>query len=101
MNNAALILGFWEDFTGSFEHAKTLVANNELDTLQSTAAQPFEELLPAFFVFLQTFGCAENLTVSVFIDCNGHKNGYILVFASPVPFQIDAIHIHIGILSTL
>ena len=29
------------------------------------------------------------------------KNGYILIFAAPVPFQINAIHIHIGILSTL
>ena len=41
--------------------------------------------------------CPQNLTVSVFIDCNG----YILIFAAPVPFQINATHIHIGILSTL
>ena len=101
VNDTALIPRFREDFTGCFEHAEALVANNELDALQSAVAQPLKKLLPAFLIFLHPFGCPQNLTVSVFIDCNGHKNGYILIFAAPVPFQINAIHIHIGILSTL
>ena len=101
VNDTALIPGFREDFTSCFEHAEALVANNELDTLQSAVAQPLKKLLPAFLIFLHPFSCPQNLTVSVFIDCNGHKNGYILIFAAPVPFQINAIHIHIGILSAL
>ena len=98
VNNAALIPGFREDFTSSFEHSKALVAHNELDTIQSAAAQPLKERFPALLIFLHTFGCAKNLTISVFIDCNGHKNSHVLIFTSPVPFQIDAIHIHIRIL---
>ena len=101
VNNAAVISDFREDFTSLFEHARTFVANYEPDTLQPADAQPLEEFLPAFLVFLQTFGCAKNLTISVFIHCNSHKNGYILIFTAPVPFQIDAIHIHIGILPAL
>ena len=51
VNDAALIPGFREDFTGCFEHAEALVANNELDALQSAVAQPLEET-PSSFPYL-------------------------------------------------
>lgn len=42
VNDTALIPGFREDFTGCFEHTEALIANNELDALQSAVAQPLK-----------------------------------------------------------
>ena len=77
MNNAALILGFREDFADSFEHAKALVANNELHAIQATATQPLEETDPAGLALLHTLSSTKNLTAAILIDRNRYKNGFI------------------------
>src|SRR5699024_10360108 len=78
-----------------------LVANNEFHSVQATPAEPLEEADPAGLVLLHTLSGTQNLTISVLIDRNCHKNGYIFKFAAPVAAQVDPIHIDIRISSTL
>ena len=56
----------------SSTHTKALVSNHQLDPIQATAAEPLEEADPAGLIFFHSLGCAQNLTVSILIDCNCH-----------------------------
>ena len=97
MDGTALVLGVWVHFAHGLQHPLALVANNELHTVQPTAAEPLEEAHPAGFVLFHPLGSAQDFTVTVFIDCDGDQNGYVFIFSAPVPAQVDAIHIDIRI----
>ena len=101
MDDAALVFGFREHFSRSLKHTQAFISNDEFYAIEPTAAQPFKELCPAGLVLFHAFCCTENLAVSIFIDCNGDKNGYVFVFAAPIPLQINAVYIHIWVLSSL
>ena len=60
-----------------------------------------EEIHPAGLVLLHSFGGAQTLAVSIFIDRNRDQNRYIFILAAPVAAQIDAIHIDMRVASTL
>lgn len=70
-----------------------LVAHDEFHAVQTTPAQPLKETDPAGPVFLHALSGAQNLTVSVLVDRNCHKNGDIFKFSAPVAAQVDPIHI--------
>src|SRR5699024_3743702 len=101
VDSTPLVLGFREYFSYSLQHTKALVANNEFHSVQATPAEPLEEADPAGLVLLHTLSGTQNLTISVLIDRNCHKNSYIFKFAAPVTAQVDPIHIDIRISSTL
>ena len=95
VNGTALVLGFREYFSHSFQHTKALVSNNEFHPIQATAAEPLEEADPTGLVLFHTLGGAKNLAVSILIDCYG----YIFKLSAPVAAQVDPIldPIHIDI----
>ena len=101
VDGTTLVFGLRKHFSHSFQHAKALVANNELHAIQATAMQPLEETDPAGFVLLHTLGSAKNLTISVLIDRNRHQNSHIFKLSTPVTAQVDPIHIDIRIASAL
>lgn len=96
-----MVFGHREHFSHGLQHAKALVANNELHAIQATPAEPLKEADPAGLVLLHTLSGAQNLTISVLIDRNCHKNGYIFKSSAPVAAQVDPIHIDIWIPPTL
>lgn len=63
--------------------------------------KPLEEVYPADFILFHALGSTQNLTITVLIDSNGNQNSHIFVFSAPISFQVNSIHIHIGILSSL
>ena len=96
-----MVFGLRKHLSHGFQHTKTLVANNEFHSVQATPAEPLKEADPAGLILLHTLSGAQNLTISVLIDCNCHKNGYIFKFSAPVAAQINPIHIDIRIPPTL
>ena len=52
----------------------------------------------AFFVFLHFFGSADDFAVTVLVDRNSSKDGYVLELAAPAALEIDAIDKDIRIL---
>jgi len=60
-----------------------------------------KETDPTGLVLLHTLSGAQNLTISILIDRNCHKNSNIFKLSSPVAAQVDPIHIDIRIASAL
>ena len=94
MDGTALAFGLGEHFTHGLQHTKALVANHQFDPVQATATQPLEEAAPTGLALLHTSGGAKDLTISVSIDRNCCQNS-LFKFSSPVPAQIDAVHVNI------
>ena len=97
MHDAALVPGVWKYLSNRFEHAKAFVTNNEFDTFKSASPEPLKEVFPAIFILFHSFGSTQNLAVSVLVDGNGHQNGNVFVLTSPIPAQIDPVHVDIRI----
>ena len=101
VDSTPLVLGSREYFSYSLQHTKTLVSNNEFHSVQATPAEPLKEADPAGLVLLHTLSGAQNLTISVLINRNCHKNSNIFKLSAPVSAQVDPIHIDIRIASAL
>ena len=84
VDSTPLVLGFREYSSDSLQHTKTLVANNEFHSIQATPTKPFKGTGLAGFVLFHALGSTKNLTISVLIDRNCHKNGYIFKLSAPV-----------------
>ena len=101
VDGTTLVLGLRKHFSHSLQHTKALVANDEFHTIQATPAEPLREAYPAGLVHLHPLSGAQNLTVSVLVDCNCHKDSYIFKLSSLVAEQVDHIHMDIRIASAL
>src|SRR5699024_3139631 len=101
VHRAALVFRVRKDLAHSLQHPQALVADNELYAVQATALQPLEEADPAGLVLLHSLRSAQNLPITVLIDRNRHQYGHVFVLSAPIPAQIDAVYIHIRILSAL
>ena len=96
VDGTPLVFGLRKHFSNSLQHAKALVANNEIHAIQTTATQPLKETDPAGFVFFHALSSTKNLSVFVFIDRNRHQNSHIFKLPAPVAAQVDPIHITYG-----
>ena len=101
VHRAALVFRLWKDLANCLKHPQAFVSNDELHAIQASSLEPLEEADPAGLVLLHALCRAQNLPVSVLIDRNRHQYGHVFVLSAPVPTQIDAIHVHIRILSAL
>ena len=50
-----------------------------------------QEGQPACLIFFHPFSGANDFSVAIFVNCHRNENGYILIFAAPVTFQVDSI----------
>lgn len=71
-----------------------------MNVSQAASAQPLEEVDPTGFILFHAIGSTENFTVTIFVYSNGNQNTDVLVFATPVALQPDAI-LYIRIFPTL
>ena len=99
MDDASLVFGFWEQFSHRLQHTKALVPNDEFYSIQAAVAQPLKKADSAGLVLF--YALTQNLPLSVLIDRNRHQYGHVFVLSSPIPAQIDAIHVDIRVLSAL
>ncbi len=84
VDGTPLVFGLGEYSAHSLQHTKTFVSNNEFHPIQATATELLEETDPAILVLFHALGSTKNLTISVLIDRNCHKNGYIFKLSAPV-----------------
>ena len=99
MNDTTLVFRLWEDFPNRFQHAKVFVSNEETHAGQSAFLEPDKKVLPALTVFFHSFGCPQDLTVTLPADASGYKNRDILYLSSPTALEIDTINVDIRIFS--
>ena len=97
MDNAALIAGFWKHLSDRFDHAQGFISDDEMRITEPALFQPYEEVLPAFKVFFQAFGSADDLTVSISGNSNGDKDRNVFVSFTSASFEEDTVHIDIRI----
>ena len=97
MHDAALVLSVREYFAHRFEHAEAFIANYEFDTTKTTSLEPLKEVFPTCLVLFHPFGSTQYLAVAILIDGNCYQNSYVFVLTSPIPTEIDSVHIDIRI----
>ena len=101
MDGTPLVFSFRKHFAYGLQHTKAFVANNEFHAIQATPTEPLKEAYPSGLVLLHTLSGAQNLTISVLIDRNCHKNSNIFKLSAPVAAQVDPIYVDIRISSAL
>ena len=101
MDCATLVFGVRKHFSHGFQHTQALVPNNEFHAVQSSAFEPLKEIHPTGLVLFHTFGSTKNLSVSVLIHCDCHKNCNIFILSAPVAPQVDTVHIDVWIFAAL
>lgn len=95
MNHASLIAGIREHLRNSFQHTKIFVSDDPSDSRKSPLLKPYKERTPTFFIFFHSFRCADDLSESINVYTNDHKDGDIADLTALATPEIDTVYIGI------
>jgi len=97
VDDAALPFGLWIKFGEVFDQAEAFVADEELDSFESSLFEVTHKCRPARGIFFGTFGNSEYFSVAVFVDAYGDEDVDVFDFSAPAPFHPDAVEEDVGV----
>ena len=92
-----LVFCLRKDLCHGIAHSEAFVSHHELYALQTAFFEPNKEDFPAPCVLFHAFCGSDDLTVTVLIHADCHRNADVFKLSTPISLEINPVHINIWI----